>query len=96
MTFGASSSRRGKLVHQLPGVVTFAYDIRFRCTITCWKGLYEEYTLCHHTLTSINCDCGGPKKCCLGPQNDPGSLGPKKLEKNYEDENCNCEDESCM
>jgi hypothetical protein len=31
--------RLGKLVHQLPGVVTFAYDLRFRRTIAHWKGL---------------------------------------------------------
>jgi hypothetical protein len=32
----------GKLVHQLPRVVTFAYDIRFRCVIACWKGIIKE------------------------------------------------------
>ena len=32
----------GKLVHQLPGVVTFAYDLRFRRVIACWKGIVEE------------------------------------------------------
>jgi hypothetical protein len=35
-------SRLGKLVHQLPGVVTFAYDLRFRCVIARWKGIIEE------------------------------------------------------
>jgi hypothetical protein len=34
--------RLGKLVHQLPGVVTFAYDLRFRCVIARWKGIVEE------------------------------------------------------
>jgi hypothetical protein len=34
--------RLGKLVHQLPGVVTFAYDLRFRRMIACWKGIVEE------------------------------------------------------
>jgi hypothetical protein len=34
--------RLGKLVHQLPGVVTFAYDLRFRRTIARWKGIVEE------------------------------------------------------
>jgi hypothetical protein len=34
--------RLGKLVHQLPGVVTFAYDLRFRCMIARWKGIIEE------------------------------------------------------
>jgi hypothetical protein len=32
----------GKLVHQLPGVVTFAYDLRFRRVIARWKGIVEE------------------------------------------------------
>jgi hypothetical protein len=34
--------RLGKLVHQLPGVVTFAYDLRFRRVIARWKGIVEE------------------------------------------------------
>ena len=34
--------RLGKLVHQLPGVVTFAYDLRFRRVIARWKGNIEE------------------------------------------------------
>jgi hypothetical protein len=32
----------GKLVHQLPRVVTFAYDLRFRRVIAYWKGIVEE------------------------------------------------------
>jgi hypothetical protein len=38
----SSGTRLGKLVHQLPGVVTFANDLRFRRTIAHWKGLSEE------------------------------------------------------
>jgi hypothetical protein len=34
--------RLGKLVHQLPGVVTFAYDLRFRRVIARWKGIVEK------------------------------------------------------
>jgi hypothetical protein len=34
--------RLGKLVHQLLGVVTFAYDLCFRCMIDRWKGIVEE------------------------------------------------------
>jgi hypothetical protein len=34
--------RLGKLVHQLPGVITFAYDLRFRFVIAHWKGIIEE------------------------------------------------------
>jgi hypothetical protein len=41
----------GKLVHQLHGVVTFAYDLRFRRVISHWKGSFEKYTLGHQTLT---------------------------------------------
>ena len=33
----------GKLVHQAPGVVTFAYDLRFRRMIARWKDLSENY-----------------------------------------------------
>jgi hypothetical protein len=32
----------GKLVPQLPGVVTFAYDLRFRHVIARWKGIFRE------------------------------------------------------
>jgi hypothetical protein len=32
----------GKLVHQLPGDITFAYDLRFRHVIGHWKGIIEE------------------------------------------------------
>jgi hypothetical protein len=32
----------GKLVHQLPEVVTFAYNLCFRRVIACWKGIFEE------------------------------------------------------
>jgi hypothetical protein len=34
--------RLGKLVHQLPRVVTFAYDLRFKRMIARWKGIIEE------------------------------------------------------
>jgi hypothetical protein len=72
--------RWGKLVHQLPGVVTFAYDLHFRCTIAHWKELSKEYTCFHHTLAkSYSVTVSHPKKRCLGPQNGPRSLGPEKL-----------------
>jgi hypothetical protein len=34
--------RLGKLVHQLPRVVTFAYDLCFRHVIARWKGIIKE------------------------------------------------------
>jgi hypothetical protein len=37
--------RLGKLVHQLPGVVNFAYDLRFRRMIARWKDLSEDYNI---------------------------------------------------
>jgi hypothetical protein len=38
--------RLGKSVHQLPGVVTFAYDLHFRHMIAHWKDLSEDYNIC--------------------------------------------------
>ena len=35
--------RLGKLVHQHPGVVPFAYDLRFRRMIARWKDISEAY-----------------------------------------------------
>ena len=40
-----------KLVPQLPGVITFVYNLRFRHVIAHWKGIFEKYTLCCQTLT---------------------------------------------
>ena len=42
----------GKLVPRLHGVVNFAYELCFRRVITRWKGILENYTLRHKTLTS--------------------------------------------
>jgi hypothetical protein len=43
----------GKLVPQLPGVVTFAYDLCFRHVIAHWKGIFEKYTLCPSNSDSV-------------------------------------------
>jgi hypothetical protein len=64
----------GKLVHQLLGVITFAYDIHFRCMIAHWKGLSDDYTFFYH-LSKGNLIVVIHKKCCLGPQNVPASQG---------------------
>jgi hypothetical protein len=63
----------GKLVPQLPGVVTFAYDLFFRRVIACWKGLLENYTLRNQTLTLFPFLLWQAKKHCLGLQNSPRS-----------------------
>jgi hypothetical protein len=77
--------RLGKSVHQLPGVVTFAYDLRFRHMIAHWKDLSEDYNSCtkFHDETATY-----PKKRRLGPQNGSGSSGPEKLLKIVNYQNC--------
>jgi hypothetical protein len=72
--------RLGKLVHQLPRVVTFAYDLRFRRMISHWKDLSEAYNV-REKNSIIQCyfaTATYPKKHRLGPQNGPGSSGPEK------------------
>jgi hypothetical protein len=76
--------RLGKLVHQLPGVVTFAYDLCFRHTIARWKGLTKK-KIFFTGLGQCLWQSPGPqipKKRHLGPQNGPRSLEPEKLSKN--------------
>jgi len=67
----------GKLVHQLPRVVTFAYILCFRRMIAHWKGIFEEIHFGGNIegisifLTIF------PKKIILGNQN--GSRSEKLL-----------------
>ena len=56
------------LVHQLPKVVTFAYDLRFRHVIPRWKGIIEDI---HFGVSIMSLDI--IKKLHLGPQNGFGS-----------------------
>jgi hypothetical protein len=65
--------RLGKLVHQLPGVVTFAYDLRFRRMIARWKGIIEEIHFGGSIMPSNIIENLDLKKLHLGPQNGPGS-----------------------
>jgi hypothetical protein len=65
--------RLGKLVHQLPGVVTFAYDLRFRRVIARWKGIIEEIHFGGSIMPLISLRRLIPKNLHLGPQNGPGS-----------------------
>ena len=70
----------GKLVHQLPGVVTLAYDLRLTCTIPLQKDLFKEYKFGKRTINPwAHVAPSFPKKRGLGPQNGFGSSGPKKL-----------------
>jgi hypothetical protein len=63
----------GKLVHQLPGVVTFAYNLRFRRVIARWKGIIEEIHFGGSIMPSLSLRTLISKNLHLGPQNGPGS-----------------------
>ena len=65
--------RLGKLVHQLPGVITFAYDLRFRRMMARWKGIIKEIHFRHNIEGNSILKTFFPKKHCLGTQNGPGS-----------------------
>jgi hypothetical protein len=66
--------RLGKLVHQLLGVVTFAYDLRFRRVIARWKGIVEEIHFGGSIMPlDIIEEISILKNLHLGPQNGPGS-----------------------
>ena len=65
--------RLGMLVHQLPGVVTFAYDLRFRRVIARWKGIVEEIHFGGSIMHLDIIEDIDTKKIHLGPQNGPGS-----------------------
>jgi hypothetical protein len=65
--------RLGKLVHQLPRVVTFAYDLRFRRVIARWKGIIEEIHFGGSILPLYIIEEINPKNLHLGPQNGPES-----------------------
>jgi hypothetical protein len=42
----------GKLVPQLPEVVTLAYILRFRRIVDHWKGIFDKYKLFNQNMTS--------------------------------------------
>ena len=65
--------RLGKLVHQLPGVVTFAYDLYFRHLIARWKGIVKEIHFGGSIMILNIIENLYLKKPSLGPQNGPGT-----------------------
>jgi hypothetical protein len=71
--------RLGKLVHQLPGAVTFAYDLRFRRVIARWKGIMRRFILGAQLCLWISLRTSISKKLHLGPQNGPGSENLLKI-----------------
>jgi hypothetical protein len=65
--------RLGKLVHQLPGVVTFAYNLRFRRMIVRWKGIFEEIHFGGLIMYLAIIENSILKNLHLDPQNGLGS-----------------------
>jgi hypothetical protein len=73
--------RLGKLVHQLPGVVTFAYDLRFRRMIARWKGIVEEIHFRGSNMPSFIIENLDLKKPSFRPSKWPRKLKPTKNSK---------------
>jgi hypothetical protein len=71
--------RLGKLVHQLPGVVTFAYDLRFRRTIARWKGLTEKNNFDWPRLVPLAITWApNPQKMSFRASKRPQKFGTRK------------------
>jgi hypothetical protein len=73
--------RLGKLVHQLPGVVTFAYDLRFRRVIARWKGIVEEIHFGGSIMPLAIIENLDLKKPSFRPSKWPRKLKPAKNSK---------------
>jgi hypothetical protein len=75
----------GKSVHQLPGVVTFAYDFFFRRTLARWKGIVEEIHFGGSIMPSNIIEKLDPEKPSFRPSKWPQKL---KLLKIVNCQNC--------
>jgi hypothetical protein len=73
--------RLGKLVHQLPGVVTFAYDLHFRRVIARWKDIVEEIHFGGSIMPSAIIENLDLKKPSFRPSKWPRKLKPAKNSK---------------
>ena len=73
--------RLGKLVHKLPGVVTFAYDLRFRSMIARWKGIVKVINFGWSFMPSIIIDNLYIEKPSIRPSKWPRKLKPAKNSK---------------
>jgi hypothetical protein len=73
--------RLGKLVHQLPGVVTFAYDLCFRRVIARWKGIIEEIHFGGSIMPLAIIENLDLKKPSFRPSKWPRKLKPAKNSK---------------
>jgi hypothetical protein len=70
--------RFGKFVHQLPRVVTFAYDLRFRRVIARWKGIVEEIHCGVSIIPLAIIENLGLEKPSFRPSKWPRKLKPAK------------------
>ena len=70
-----------KLVHQLPGVVTFAYDLCFRCMIAHWKGIVKEIHFWGSIMPLTIIENIDPKKTSFRPSKWPRKLKTAKNSK---------------
>jgi hypothetical protein len=77
--------RLGKLVQQLLGVVTFAYDLRFRRMIARWKGIIEDIDFGESIIPLYIIENLDPKKLSFRPSKWPRKL---KLLKIVNCQNC--------
>ena len=73
--------RLGKLVHQLLGVITFPYDLRFGRTIARWKGIIEEINFGGSIMPSNIIENLYLEKTSIGPSKWPKKLKPAKNSK---------------
>ena len=73
--------RLGKLVHQLPGVVTFAYDLHSRRMIARWKGIIEEIHFARSIMLLDIIKNLNLEKPSFGPSKWPQKLKPAKNSK---------------
>jgi hypothetical protein len=71
----------GKLVHQLLRVVTFAYDLRFRCMIAHWKGIIKEIHFGGSIMPSYIIENLYLEKPSFGPSKWPRKLKTAKNSK---------------
>jgi hypothetical protein len=68
-------------VHQLSGVVTFAYDIRFRRVIARWKGIIEEINFGDSSMPLTIIENLNLEKTSFRPSKWPRKLKPAKNSK---------------
>jgi hypothetical protein len=73
--------RLGKLVHQLPEVITFAYDLRFRRVIARWKFIVEEIHFGGSIMPLAIIENLYLKKTSFRPSKWPQKLKPAKNSK---------------